>query len=989
MDVFNYQATLSPEFFQDHREPPHSDHTYTLADGTDPRFSLNGSWYFHCAENYRGTIPDFFSLDVDCRSWKTIPVPAHFQMEGYGHPHYADVQPPWDGHEDVFPGNAPQEHNMVGSYVKYVTLPDFMSGKRVFLSLQGVESGVAVWCNGAYVGYGEDGFTPSEFELTAHLRPGENKLALQVYQYTNASWIEAQDFFRFAGIFRDVYLYAIPNVHIRDLKIVTELDETFTHAQVRLSMDAFGSGSVRCRLYDGRVPVAEAQGPAGQPAALALDHPKLWSAEDPALYQLEIEVFDESGALAETVHEQVGIRRFEIKDGLMLLNGKRILLRGVNRHEFSAYRGRCITQAEIEQDILTMKRHNINAVRTSHYPNQTCFYRLCDHYGIYVLDEMNVESHGSWGMLIEKRITREQHVPGSIPAWRDAILARAAAMYQRDKNRPSVLIWSCGNESYSGQNLLEASRYFRRMDTRPVHYESVIHDPEFAETTDIFSNMYWPAEKIREALEKDSSRPAISCEYGHAMGNAYGNQERYMRLCDEVPAYQGCFIWDYIDQAIVKKDPRGVEHLGYGGDFGDRPHNGNFCGDGLVYGDTRAPSPKMAEVKALYQNLQVKIYDREVEVANRHLFTNSSQFVCVEQMYRQGELLAQAELETHTEPGAADRYPLPLWPETLDGEYAIIVSFRLREDASWARAGHEVAFGQRAIGTPSWRAKPSVKPVEIIDGGWNAGVRGEDFEVLFSKITGGLVSYRKNGRELLRSMPRPSFWRAPTDNDRGWGMPVECAQWKLASLYQKLVERKVEREGNTLRFTAAFQLGTTPQMEAVLSYRVTEDGVVEVELRADTSILPSPAPEFGVLFTMEPDADHLRWYGPGPEETYCDRKTGCKLGIHENRVAENMAAYLKPQECGNHTDTRWASVTDKDGTGLLFWGENMEFSALPYTPHELEEAAHAVELPPVYQTVVRVCAQQMGLGADNSWGARPMAYLPKGPMTFRFFFRGI
>ena len=988
MDVFSYQTTLSPEFFQDHREPPHSDHLYLLADGTAPRFSLNGSWHFHCAENYRETIPDFFSLDVDCRGWKTIPVPAHLQLEGYGHPQYVNTQYPWDGHEDVPPSAAPQEHNLVGSYVKYVTLPDFMAGKRVFLSLQGVESGAAVWCNGAYVGYGEDGFTPSEFELTAHLRPGENKLAVQVYQYTNASWMEDQDFFRFSGIFRDVYLYAVPEVHIRDLKVVTELDDSFTHAQVRLSMEAANQGAVRCRLYDGQVLAAQTEGPLDQPATLTLDCPRLWSAEDPALYRLEIEVFDVSGVLTETVVEQVGVRRFEIRDGIMQLNGKRILLRGVDRHEFSACKGRCITEAETEQDILTMKRHNINAVRTSHYPNQTCFYRLCDKYGIYVMDEMNVESHGSWEMLDMGLLTKEQHVPGSAPAWLDATLARAAAMYQRDKNHPSVLIWSCGNESYSGRNLLEAARYFRRMDTRPVHYESVIHDPEFKETSDIHSNMYWPAERIREELEKDSSRPAISCEYGHAMGNAYGNQERYIRLCDEVPAYQGCFIWDYIDQALVKRDPRGVEHLGYGGDFGDRPHNGNFSGDGLVYGDSRAPSPKMAEVKALYQDLQVRILDREAEVTNRYLFTNSSRFLCVELLYRQGELLAQAELSTCTEPGASDRYALPLWPETLDDEYTVVVSFRLREDASWAGAGHEVAFGQRSAGVPAYPA-PLVSPVKIIDGAWNTGVRGEGFEVLFSKVTGGLISYRKNGRELLRAMPRPSFWRAPTDNDRGWGMPMECAQWKLASLYQKLKEWKLEREENAVRFTAALLLGATNQMEAALSYRVTGDGVVEAELRADTSVLPGPVPEFGVLFTMEAEASRLRWYGPGPEETYCDRKAGCKLGVYENRVPENLAAYLKPQECGSHADTRWASVTCEDGAGLLFWGDGFVFSALPYTPHELEGAAHVVELPPVYQTVIRVCARQMGLGADNSWGARPMDCLPKGPMAFRFFFRGI
>ena len=1001
MKEFNYELTKSPEFFQDHREPPHSDHLYMLAGGSNPRFLLNGDWYFHYAENYQSTIPSFFALEKDCRGWDTIPVPSHIQLQGYGHPQYVNTQYPWDGHEDVAPGEVPTEYNPVGSYVKYFTLPEHFAGKRVFISFQGAESGLAVWCNGQYVGYGEDGFTPSEFELTDFLRSGENKLAAQVFRYTNASWMEDQDFFRFSGIFRDVYLYAVPAVHIRDLKITTPLSNDFTSGEVRVSMETIGEGCAVCRLYDDQRQIAESSilFPAEREAVLPVDAPRLWSAEKPFLYSLVIDVFDAAAALTETVGEKVGLRRFEIKNGIMELNGKRILFRGVNRHEFSSSAGRCVSEEETEHDIRTMKQNNINAIRTSHYPNQSFFYRLCDQYGIYVIDEMNLESHGAWEMVMAGRLPREDHIPGSAPKWREAVLSRAEAMLRRDRNHPSVLIWSCGNEAYSGENLRAASNYFRSMDTRPVHYESVVHDPAFSDTSDIFSNMYWRAESIRAALEKDSSRPAISCEYGHAMGSSFGGQDVYIRLTDEVPSYQGGFIWDYIDQAITRKDRYGLKFQGYGGDFDDRPHDGDFSGDGIVDSLNRAPTPKMQEVKYLYQNLQIHIADGEAEITNRSLFTGSGAYDCVVRLYREGVLLAEAPMTTDVPPEESRTYPLPLWPETLDTEYGVIVSFRLRRDEPWAKAGHEVAFGQWSGGKLPEPVHPA-GPLEIIDGHWNLGVRGQDFHVLFSKTSGGMVSYRCGGREMLKSIPTPSFWRAPTANDRGCKAPQRYAQWKLASLYPfdqnpdglRPGEQtwKIEKGENWVEMAYTCHMATTPRTTCVLAYRVFADGTVETTLSSDAPKLLGPAPEFGVTLKMDADFHCLRWYGPGPEATYCDRKLGGRLGIWETTAEDSLSPNLVPQECGNHTDVRWAAVTDENGLGLLFEGDKMEFSALPWTPHELENAAHPHELPAVHSTVIRACARQMGLGGDDSWGAkpRPEYLLPEEPMTFRFRFRG-
>lgn len=990
MREFSLDCIRRADIFAENREAAHSDHVCTAVDGGSLRLSLDGAWYFHYALRPEETIHGFQKPEMDCRRWPTIQVPGHIQLQGYGRPQYVNVQYPWDGWQEVKTGSAPETYNPVGSYVKYFTLPEHMAGRQVFISFQGAESALAVWLNGCYVGYGEDAFTPSEFDLTPYLQSGENKLAVQVFQWTAASWYEDQDFFRFSGIFREVYLYTVPEVHIWDLKLTAAFAGDYQEAALEIATRVTGGGMAEYTLSFHGQRIAAAKGTAGETLTLHVHQPALWSAEAPNLYDLEIIVFAEDGRAVERVCHPVGFRHFVIQNGLMKLNGKRLLLRGVNRHEFSARRGRAVTEEEMLQDILTMKRNNINAVRTSHYPNQTAFYRLCDQYGIYVMDEMNVESHGCWAQMMLGNLKLEEHIPGDAPVWGAPVVQRAEAMYQRDKNHPCVLIWSCGNESYGGRNFQAVSDYFHRVDDRPVHYEGASADSRYPNTSDIRSNMYAPAEEIREQLAKDSSKPAISCEYGHAMGNSFGGQKRYIDLVNEVPAYQGGFIWDYIDQALTWKDALGREYQAYGGDFGDRPHDGNFCGDGLVYSSDRMPSPKMAEVKALYQNLEANIGDRTVTITNRYLFTDSDAFQCRVRLYRQGVLQGEACLETHVPPQGEKTYPLPLWPETLDGEYSVVVSFHLLTDTAWAAAGYEVAFGQRVLGAPVYRQEHE-EALEVVDGGWNIGVHGKDFHLLFSKDKGGLISCRRAGKELLRAMPKPNFWRAPTDNDRGWGMPRLCGSWKLASLYQQYTGWKLERRDGSVCVSFAMELPTAPKTACLLTYTVLPSGWVEAALSCDTRPVEDILPEFGMNFFLEPDASCVRWYGLGPEETYCDRNHGCKLGIYENRVGDDLPGYLKPQECGNHTATRWASITDEAGVGLLFAGDNMEFSALPYTSHELENAGHMQELPQPYQTVITLASKKMGVGADQSWGARPRPeyFLEKGAYTFRFSFRAI
>ncbi|MCM1190139.1 MAG: DUF4981 domain-containing protein [bacterium] len=1029
MSQFDYNKVKDPEFFGENRVPAHSDHVSYRGHGEAEkessgfRFGLNGLWKFSYAPNYESAVRDFEKPETDCRGWADIRVPAHIQMEGYDAPQYANVQYPWDGRDEVMPGEIPEHFNPVASYVKYFEVPESWKGGPVFISFQGAESALALWCNGHYVGYGEDSFTPSEFELTPFLKEGENKLAVRVFKWCSGSWCEDQDFFRFSGIFRDVYLYTVPEVHIRDLRVQTLLNDTFDKAELVLDLQATAAGSVKLTLtreersyrFDpvyqknpGRLveekAVAQMTADLEQESRLSLsvEKPLLWSAETPNLYRLTIEVSDRDGKLQEVIPVRVGFRRFEIADGLMKLNGRRIVFKGVNRHEFSSRTGRAVSEAELWQDLVTMKRHNINAIRTCHYPNDFRIYDLCDRLGLYMIDECNLESHGSWDSALRGVIPKESVVPGNRPEWNAAMLDRVNSMYQRDKNHAAILIWSCGNEAYGGKNIYDMSRFLREHDSgRVIQYEGICHDRSYPDTSDVESQMYTSAANIEKWLQKDRSKPFICCEYTHAMGNSCGAMHKYTELAEREPLYQGGFIWDYVDQSIYKKDRYGKEFQAYGGDFDDRPCDYNFSGNGIVYGGDRLPSPKMQEVKYNYRNIDAEVGEDKVTVTNRNLFVGTDSYDCFVRLEKEGRFLEECLLPTDVKPGCRKEYDLPFAVPQQKGEYTVTVSFCLKEDTAWAAAGHEVAFGQGVFTkTDEWIADRSLavkKPLQVIHGFYNLGVRGEEFEALFSYGGCGLVSYRYGGKEMLKTMPLPNFWRAPVDNDCGNHMMQRCGQWKLASMYvgnYGIREKNpvVTEEENCVTVTCRYQLPTRPVAECELRYRVYGDGTVETTLSMDAAKELGDLPEFGVILKMDADYDRLEWYGNGPAETYADRQKGAKLGIYKNCVADNMAGYMVPQECGAKTEVRYAKVTDAKGRGLLFAGKGMTFSALPYTPHEMENAAHANELPQVHYTVVRAAMAQMGVGGDDSWGARvhDEYLLPaEGKLEFTFCFRGI
>ena len=1016
MNTFDYGKVKDPQYFCDGRLMAHSDHRFFASEqDAEAGFesfkeSLNGLWKFHYARNYEAAVPGFEKEDYCCRSWDDIHVPAHIQMEGYDVPQYANVQYPWEGHDEIHPGEIPEYFNPVASYVKYFTVPERMKGERLFISFQGAESGLALWLNGRFVGYSEDSFTPSEFELTEYVKDGENKLAAQVFKWTSSSWCEDQDFYRFSGIYRDVYLYTVPKLHVRDLTIRAIPDETLVQAQlcVNLEMMAGGPADGKAQFCLSRhgetIFEEERELKDSLSCSWTVEKPALWSAEEPNLYDLTVKIYDPTDVLVEVIPERVGFRRFEMKDRIMTLNGQRIVFKGVNRHEFSAVSGRCVSEDELRKDLVTMKQNNINAIRTCHYPDDSLVYRLCDEYGIYLMDETNLESHGSWDTVKETGNFSEV-VPGDNPKWLDMMLDRVNSIYQRDKNHPAILIWSCGNESFGGKDIYEMSQLFRRLDpTRLVHYEGVFQDRRYNDTSDMESQMYPSVESIRNFLAEDRSKPFICCEYTHAMGNSCGAMHKYTDLTDTEPLYQGGFIWDYIDQSIYKKDRYGKEFQAYGGDFGERPTDFNFSGNGIVYGNREA-SPKMQEVKFNYQNITAEVGRTKVQIINKNLFVNTDCYECRVAVARDGVIVRSAMLETHVAPLSRETYALPVPEETVSGEYVITVSFHLKSDTVWACQGHEVAFGQYVYEIPTAEKICTNKPV-LIRSSHNIGVRGDHFEAIFSVMFGGLVSYKYGGREMLDALPKPNFWRAPVDNDNGNQMPVRYAQWKLASMYLShkslgeeafaLCTPEVKEGEHSVSVTFTYNLNTTPAAQCQVTYEVFGDGCIQTTLAYDPVKELGDMPEFGMLFKISADYDHVKWYGLGPAETYADRKKGAKLGIYQNLVKDNMAEYLVPQECGNKEEVRFAEVTDRKGRGMRFamTAENgpMCFSALPYTPHEMENAAHPFELPEVHYTVIRASKGQMGISGDDSWGSHthPEYLLDTGKkMEFSFTFCGI
>ena len=971
----------NPEIFSVNREKAHSDHICTV-NGQQLKQSLNGIWKFSYTEHPDNRPVDFYKTDFDVSGFDDITVPGHIQLQGYDKPQYVNTQYPWEGYEKLIPPQIPNERNPVGSYVNFFDVDKALLGLKTFISFQGVETAFYVWLNGKFVGFSEDSFTPSEFDITPYLKEKGNKLAVEVYRYSTASWLEDQDFWRFSGIFRDVYLYAVPEVYIRDMKVIADYDHENKKGFLTTELDIIGDGdySIKLKLTDKDGDSVFESDSANVTADISDISP--WSAEEPYLYTLTAEIIMANGKVILTAQTNIGFRTFELKDGIMCLNGKRIIFKGINRHEWNAERGRVITEEDMLWDIRFMKQNNINAVRTCHYPNNSRWYQLCDEYGIYLIDETNLESHGTWQKM--GLCEPSSNVPASLPEWKGAVLDRARSMYERDKNHASVLIWSCGNESYCGDDIAEMADYFHSVDqTRLVHYEGVVWNRKYDHITDMESRMYARPHEIEEYLLNKSGKPYISCEYMHAMGNSLGGMKLYTDLEDKYMSYQGGFIWDFIDQALYKD---GV--LVYGGDFDDRQSDYGFCTNGIVYAN-RKYSPKVSEVKQLYSNIRMWFEDDMLFVENRNLFVDTSEYIFRLTLTKEGNIIETKEQFLEVFPGEKYSCKIATDIPSEGGEYVLTVLAVLAKDTIWAKKGHEISFAQKIVKTPEIKNKKIIEKAKIVYGDFSIGVHGKGFSVLFDKREGGVSSLVYNGVEYITRTPKVSFWRAMTDNDNGAGYPFDMAQWQIAGRYAKLTEHYIEENSESLKVSFTFLAPTVPAFKYKVIYTAFFDGRLGVRAEYPGVEGMPDMPVFAMDFKFKKQYDRFLFYGMGPDENYIDRDNGSRLGMYEFTVHENFTRYLVPQECGNRTGVRYLKVYEENGVGIGFSAtENpFEMSVLPYNVYELDNALHREELPNPTYNWVRIVAKQMGVGGDDSWGApvhQEFKINAHEPMTLEF-----
>ncbi|MCD8049808.1 MAG: DUF4981 domain-containing protein [Clostridia bacterium] len=960
-------------------------------DLTHKKVSLNGEWKFYFAENPACAPKDFFRTDYDNSGWDDIKVPANWQSEGYDYPQYTNTRYPWSAKEPKLrPPYAPEGYNPVGSYVTYFSLDDVDAGEPITLHFAGVESAFYVWVNGEKVGFAKDSFSPSEFDITPYVKKGENKLAVRVFRWCDASWLEDQDFWRLSGIFREVYLEFDEKIAIYDVFAKSELNDDFSKAELNVDVtlrnyDAEEKSVTLCaQVYDGGKAVFKKKNEvnvalSGEEfektgVSLTFDAPKLWSAEKPNLYTLVLSIC-EDGKETHFVSVKVGFRKYEIKNGIMLVNGKEIMFKGVNRHDFTCDHLRATTYDDLLHSILLMKKYNVNAVRTSHYPNNPLWYDLCDEYGLYVIDETNLETHGTWHYGQREE---EETIPASKPEWTEAVVDRAATMLQRDKNHPSICMWSLGNESFGGENFIKMREKILSLDTsRVIHYEGTCHFRRFEHATDVESEMYTRPWNVLGNINHHNDKPFILCEYSHAMGNSCGGLHDYWKLFYKYPSLQGGFIWDWIDQAIRTKSPEGKEYLAYGGDFGDEPNDGTFAGNGLLFADGKV-TPKLIETKKCYQNIWFKdadIINGRVRIHNQHLFTNLSDYDFTYTIEVDGEITKRGEFKVDLEPLSEGVFSAGFTiPEKRKNEYAVTISAVLKNDTLWAKKGHEVAFEQFVLPFEKKSEKKASGDVRI-ENSDKITVSGESFKAVFCKKCGNLVSYVVDGKEVLHDRARQNYWRAMTDNDKGSRLYKRSVSWREAGDNAELVKIDVEGGKSAAKITCEYNLPTEPQSTSKFIYTVTGDGKINVAATVSPALMPeSDIPCVGMTFELGREFDLMNFYGNGPHETYIDRLSSAKLGIYSIKVADQMTHYLVPQENANKTGVRWAEFVNGEGMGVRFEAIDKPIEVSPsfYTPIETEEYDHDYKLPEPEKVVAKVNCRMMGVGGDDSWGSRPL-----------------
>lgn len=961
--------------------------------------SLNGTWQFKYVPRYDLCPEDFFKPGADLAGWDTIKVPSNWEMEGFGYPFYV-------GSGYGIKKNPPLidvENSPVGSYKRTFTVPQNWKGQQVVLHFGGVASAFYVWVNGQQVGYSQDSKTPSEFDITPYIKSGENEIAVRVYKFSDGYYLEDQDYWRLAGIQRDVYVYARPAIHIRDYELVTDLDGDYKDADFNLFVE-LGSmpgkklkgASVEVELLDreGKSVYKESKPLPAQGSEIAfrrkIESPLLWSAEKPNLYRMNLTLYH-GGRAQQYTSQLVGFRKVETKHAQLLVNGKPVYIKGVNRHEHDPYTGHVVDEAMMIKDIQLMKENNINAVRTSHYPNEPRWYELCDLYGIYVVDEANVESHGM-GYDPNKALANQ-------PEWEKAFIDRTERMFERDKNHPSVIIWSLGNESGSGCNFAATYNWIHANDRsqRPVHSEDGIKGPY----TDIFCPMYKKIDVLINHAIYMPSKPLILCEYAHAMGNSVGNFQDYWDVIERYPSLQGGFIWDWVDQGFAAKDEKGCFYWAYGGDLAPAgtPSSANFLMNGLICAD-RTLKPHIHEVKRVYQNIGFTLLDYHtglVELDNKYFFTNLSDFDFAWCLEGNGKKLAEGSFDGLSlqpqqrgviQADFPDVKPLP------GTEYYLTVWATQREDEGLLKAGTRIASAQFKLPFFHPMAMESARG-EVIrsETDTRLTLSAGKSAIGFDKQNGALCSYTIDGVEALKEPLRPNFWRPVTDNDMGARLNTRLRLWRTAGREARFVSMEQRQAGDgTCEVTSRYEVAGSSDF--IMNYRVAGDGCMDVTCTfiAGNDTLPL-MPRLGLTLTLDKQFDTVEWLGRGPHENYIDRCISSYVGRYKGNVKDQYFRYDRPQETGNKVDVRWMSLRNAQGIGLMAIGAPyIAGSTYDFPTEDLDEPGvrksqrHLSDIVSKDMTTWNIDWRQMGVGGDTSWGAFPhQQYLiPASRYSFSF-----
>ncbi|MDH6312240.1 beta-galactosidase [Parabacteroides sp. PFB2-10] len=1004
---------LDPTVNQVNRAPMHTNYfAYESAEAaqkgckesSENFMTLNGIWKFNWVKDSNMRPTDFFKVGFNDKGWGTMPVPGNWELNGYGDPLYVNVGYPWRDQFRNNPPHFPEENNHVGSYRKEIVIPAGWSGKEIFAHFGSVTSNIYLWVNGQFVGYSEDSKLEAEFNLTKYLKPGKNLIAFQVFRWCDGTYLEDQDFFRLSGVGRDSYLYARTPKYIQDIRLTPDLDAAYQDATLNYELNLKGSATVELKLTDCQgteVASATVKGAGKQTGSMAVANPKKWSAETPNLYTLTATLKDGNKVL-EVIPQRVGFRKIEQKGGQILVNGQPVLFKGANRHEMDPDAGYVISRERMLEDIKRMKEFNINAVRTCHYPDNNLWYDLCDEYGLYVVAEANIESHGmGYG----------EHTLAKNPSYAKAHMERNQRNVQRSFNHPSVIFWSLGNEAGFGSNFEACYTWIKAEDpSRPCQYEQA-HGNEF---TDVYCPMYMGYEGSERYVSRNPSKPLIQCEYAHAMGNSQGGFKEYWDLIRKYPHFQGGFIWDFVDQSLRITRPDGISYYGYGGDW--NPYDAsdkNFCDNGLISPD-RVPNPHMYEVGHIYQSIwatPVDMTNGTVSVYNENFFRDLGGYYAEWQLLANGEVVQSGIInDLKVAPQQKGNLKFDYTTEGICGckELLLNIAFKLKKAETMLPAGYVVAKNQLLV-REGKEADMELKnkeqmhiatvPATLVERDHHfLIVEGETFRMDFGRRDGFLSRYEVNGQSMLNEGGKltPNFWRAPTDNDMGANLQRRYRAWLNPGL--RLKSLKGETVDGLVVIKAEYDMEAV-KAKLYLTYAINNEGAIKVtqQMVADKSEKVSNLFRFGMQMQMPKTMDHIQFYGRGPIENYSDRNNVTDIGIYRQSVDEQFYSYIRPQETGAKTDVRWWNQTNRGGNGLQFVSEApFTASALHYSIESLDdgmekEQNHSELVPQIDYTNFCIDKVQMGLACVNSWGALPLSQytIPYQDMEFTFIIQPV